>query len=134
MSVDLESAVPGVPLVEYQTGPIDREMLARYAEASGDTNPLHLDPAFARKAGFDDVIVHGMLSMALLGRLLTAHFPAERLLDFSARFTGIVGVGQSLRCVARLERRDEAQAVLALEGFDASGASVISGSARIALR
>ena len=71
-AIDLDTANPGDLIAENETGPNDREMLARYAEASGDTNPLHLDPAFARKAGFDDVIVHGMLSMALLGLIIAA--------------------------------------------------------------
>ena len=129
----LVNAAVGDLVAEYDTGPIDREMLARYAEASGDSNPLHLDPEFARKAGFPDVIVHGMLSMALVGRLLTDNFPAESLRGFNARFSGIVAVNQSLTCRARLESRTEAQAVLALEATDGSGAVVISGSAQVAL-
>ena len=129
----LSSAQPGDLIAQYDTGPIDRAMLARYAEASGDTNPLHLDPEFARKAGFPDVIVHGMLGMALLGRLLTENFAAGRLRGLDARFVGIVTVNQSLRCSARLESRDESLAVLALEAVDGTGAMVISGSAKLAL-
>lgn len=132
-AIDLLAAAPGDLIAEYDTGPIDREQLARYAEASGDTNPLHLDPEFARKAGFPDVIVHGMLSMALLGRLLTDHFPAERLRGFDARFAGIVAVNQSLHCSARLESRDGTEAVLALDAVDGGGAKVLSGTARIGL-
>jgi acyl dehydratase len=48
---------------------VAREDVAAYAEASGDTNPLHLDDAFARGAGFDGVIAHGMFT---LGHLATA--------------------------------------------------------------
>jgi acyl dehydratase len=129
----LNHAAVGDLIAEYDTGPIDREMLARYAEASGDSNPLHLDAAFARKAGFPDVIVHGMLGMALVGRLLTDNFPAESLRAFNARFAGIVAVDQSLTCRARLESRTETLAVLALEATDESGAVVISGSAQVAL-
>ncbi len=132
-AIDLKAAAIGDLIAEYETGPIDREMLARYAEASGDTNPLHLDPEFARKAGFPDVIVHGMLSMALVGRLLTENFPAGRLRGFNARFAGIVSVNQSLRCRAKLESRDGAQAVLALDAVDGSGASVIVGTAQVLL-
>jgi len=130
---NLLTASAGDLIAEYDTGPIGRQMLARYAEASGDTNPLHLDPEFARKAGFPDVIVHGMLSMALLGRLLTENFSADRLRGFDARFTGIVAVDQSLRCSAKLESRDEADAVLALEAVDGSGAKVLIGTARVRL-
>jgi len=66
--------------------PIQREDLERYAQASGDLNPLHLDPEFARQAGFTDVIVHGMFGMALLGRLIEEDIVKQRLLLFRARF------------------------------------------------
>ncbi len=131
MSADLRKAEPGSLIAEYRSGSISREMLAQYAEASGDLNPLHLDAAFARKAGFDDVIAHGMLGMALLGRLLTAHFPTERLCNFSARFVGTVPVGETLQCRARLEAVEAGSALLALEALTSTGTVAITGSARV---
>lgn len=134
MSADLRRADLGSLVAESSSGPITREMIKAYAEASGDLNPLHTDPAFAQKAGFPDVIVHGMLGMALLGRLVTEHFEDVPLRNLSARFAGIVPVGSSLRCCARLESRSEAEAVLALEALDAEGRVKIAGQARLALR
>lgn len=127
----------GTVLAEYETGPITREMLAAYAEASGDTNPLHLDPAFAQKAGFADVIVHGMLSMALLGRLLSSRFADRALLKFDARFAAILPVNTSLRCRARLAdvaegQPDDGHLRLALEAIDPAGTVIITGSAELA--
>jgi acyl dehydratase len=43
---------------------VDREALVRYAGASGDYNRIHWDPDAAREAGFDTVIVQGMLTMS----------------------------------------------------------------------
>jgi len=131
MMTELREAACGSVVAEYRSGPITREMLAQYAEASGDLNPLHLDPAFARKAGFEDVIAHGMLGMALLGRLLTDNFPAERLRNFNARFAGIVPVGETLRCRATLESVEDESALLSLEASTSSGAVAITGQARI---
>ncbi len=51
-----------------RTFTVTREDLRRYADASGDPNPVHLDDAAARAAGFDSVLAHGMLTMALAGR------------------------------------------------------------------
>jgi len=48
---------------------VTRDDVRAYAEASGDRNPLHLDDAVARAAGFDAVIAHGMFTM---GHLATA--------------------------------------------------------------
>lgn len=127
----LEQARPGEQVAEYRTGPIPREQLALYAEASGDSNPLHLDPAFARKAGFDDVIVHGMLGMALLGQLLSTQFAEFTLSRFDARFVAVLPVGQSLRCTATLAERTTTMLTLDLEAFDSSGKSIIVGRASL---
>jgi acyl dehydratase len=130
---DLSLAEPGSVVAEFRSEVITREMLAQYAEASGDLNPLHLDPAFARKAGFADVIAHGMLGMALLGRMLTERFSAERLCNFNARFAGIVPLGETLLCQARLEALEVGTALLALEAATAAGTVAITGQARVQL-
>ena len=66
---------------------IDRELLKKYADASGDQNPIHQDEEFAKSVGLPDVIAHGMLTMALVGKFLTdwAQNP-EAIKEFSARF------------------------------------------------
>ncbi len=46
---------------------ITQTQLNRYAEASGDQNPLHLDAEFAASTQFGGIIAHGMLTLALLG-------------------------------------------------------------------
>ena len=67
---------------------IDRELLKKYADASGDQNLIHQDEAFAKSVGLPDVIAHGMLTMALTGKFLSdwAGGPAM-VKEFSARFT-----------------------------------------------
>lgn len=66
---------------------IDRQLLKAYADASGDQNPIHQDESFARSVGLPNVIAHGMLTMALVGKYLTdwAGDPAA-VEEFSARF------------------------------------------------
>lgn len=46
----------------------DRTTPVRYAGASGDFTPIHLDAAFAKAAGLPDVILHGLYTFALLAR------------------------------------------------------------------
>lgn len=48
-----------------------REDLVRYAGASGDFNVIHWNERAARAVGLPDVIAHGMLTMALAGRVVT---------------------------------------------------------------
>lgn len=80
--------------------PISRLTLALYCGASGDDNPLHVDTDAAKAAGYDDVIAHGMLPMAYLGRFLTEHFPQEALQQLHVRFTAMTRVGDRLVCRA----------------------------------
>ncbi|OLL74187.1 MaoC family protein [Pseudonocardia sp. Ae168_Ps1] len=67
---------------------ITRADLVRYAGASGDLNPIHWSDRTAAVAGLPGVIAHGMLSMALAARVLTAWTgdPAA-VLSYGTRFT-----------------------------------------------
>ena len=50
---------------------LDRAMLKAYADASGDQNPIHQNEEFAVSVGLPNVISHGMLTMALVGKYVT---------------------------------------------------------------
>ena len=50
---------------------ITRELLKAYADASGDQNPIHQNEEFALSVGLPNVIAHGMLTMALVGKYVT---------------------------------------------------------------
>jgi acyl dehydratase len=130
-AVDLAALAPGALVAQFSPEPSTHESLAAYAEASGDSNPLHLDLDFARQAGFDNLVVHGMVGMAQLGRLLTDHFAAERLRSFEVRFEGMILAGQRVTYRARLQEASPQGARLALEAVLESGTRVISGTALI---
>ncbi|SIQ60302.1 Acyl dehydratase [Aromatoleum tolulyticum] len=95
---------------ELRLPPITRATLAQFATASGDLNPIHLDPEFACSVGFDDVFAQGMLSMAYLGRLLTSRVPQERLRQFRVRFTGRTLLGEAPVCTGTALQIDDSQA------------------------
>jgi acyl dehydratase len=66
---------------------IDRELLKRYADASGDQNPIHQDEAFAKSVGLPDVIAHGMLTMGLVGQYVSDWAGGSvNVKEYSARF------------------------------------------------
>jgi acyl dehydratase len=79
------SAGDAVPAI---TVTLTRADLVRYAGASGDLNPIHWSERTATGVGLPGVIAHGMLTMALGARLLTAWCgdPA-RVVDYSVRFS-----------------------------------------------
>lgn len=87
--------------VAQATLAVDDDAAARYAEASGDHNPIHLDPDAARAAGLPGVILHGMCTLALATTAavdaLAGGDPA-RLRAVRARFSRPVSPGDVLSC------------------------------------
>lgn len=67
---------------------VDRALLKQYAEASGDQNPIHQDEKFALSVGLPNVIAHGMLTMALVGKYVSDFAGGSaQVVEFGARFT-----------------------------------------------
>jgi acyl dehydratase len=67
---------------------VNRALLKQYADASGDQNPIHQDEAFAKSVGLPDVIAHGMLTMALVGKYVTELAGGSaNVLELGGRFT-----------------------------------------------
>ncbi len=66
---------------------LDRAMLKAYADASGDQNPIHQNEEFAKAVGLPNVIAHGMLTMALVGKYVTDFAGgSQHVKEFSGRF------------------------------------------------
>ena len=67
---------------------VNREHLKRYADASGDQNPIHQDEAFAVSVGLPNVIAHGMLTMALVSKYVSdIAGGSAKVLEIGGRFT-----------------------------------------------
>jgi acyl dehydratase len=66
---------------------VDRDLLKAYADASGDQNPIHQNEEFAISVGLPNVIAHGMLTMALVGKYVSDWAGGSaNVREFSARF------------------------------------------------
>lgn len=96
VGIDQPAGPRPAPLLESgagqgEAGPqLSRERIARFAQASGDHNPVHLNPLIAQRAGHADVFAQGMLGMGLLGRLL----PTGKLNSFGVRFVSPIPVNE----------------------------------------
>jgi acyl dehydratase len=117
--------------------PINRSMLALFAGASGDHNPIHIDVDFARRAGMPDVFAQGMLGMAWLARLLTGWSPQLTLRRLDVRFMGITHLGNAMTCggriVEKLDREGERCVRIELKSANQFGQTKIVGEALVAL-
>jgi acyl dehydratase len=78
---------------------LDRALLKQYADASGDQNPIHQNEEFALSVGLPNVIAHGMLTMALVGKYISDFAGGSaNVLEYGARFIKpvIVPAGQKV--------------------------------------
>ena len=83
---DLES---GAQIPEVRVVP-DKYLTVRYAGASGDFNPIHVDDEFARSVGLPGRILHGLWTMAQVARAQTeAAGGPEHLKRLSVQFRGM---------------------------------------------
>ncbi len=137
MTIRYDDVAVGDELPALEFGPVSRHTLALYCGGSGDHNPIHVDIDFAKSAGFDDVFAHGMLSMAVLSRLLTEWVPQAQIREYSVRFTAITPVNVTIRCAGTVKEKFEADGEnrvrLAVTTTIDGGTRTVAGSAVIAL-
>lgn len=132
--VDVGTQIPSVV-----KPPMSRVQIAKYAGASGDFNPLHVDEMYAtQKAKMKSVIAHGMLSMGFLGHLLTEWVGSPlpvRSLD--VRFQNSVYPGDVItlsgQVTAKREEGDLAVLTCQVQAANQDGVVVTSGVAEVAL-
>jgi acyl dehydratase len=118
-------APSGKPAYEEATK-IDEDQTFRYAEASGDHNPIHVDSDTAKMAGLPGIIVHGMCTMAIATKGAVnglAGGDPSRVKRVSARFSRPVLPGQELTT----RFWDEQNGVYAFETYNPDGKAVIKG-------
>lgn len=101
-----------------QTFAVSRADLVRYAQASGDQNPIHQDESVARAVGLPGVIAHGMYTMALAARAVTDWFPDAEVMSFGCKFTNPVLVpaegGTQVRVEGTVTGTDDGLTTVAL--------------------
>ncbi|HUO74073.1 MAG TPA: MaoC/PaaZ C-terminal domain-containing protein [Solirubrobacteraceae bacterium] len=89
------SLAPGDP-IELRITP-DRYVTVRYAGASGDFNPIHIDEEFARDVGLPGRILHGLWTMAQVARAHTdAGGGPDALKSLSVQFRGMGQIGEEI--------------------------------------
>ena len=113
-------------VVNYRTR-VDQALLYRL---TGDRNPLHTDPTFSRRGGFDQPILHGMCTYGFTGRALlhtAAQSQPTRVRSMSARFTKPILPGEQITVAIWVDGDD-----VSFRTSDSTGAVVIDcGSAVI---
>jgi acyl dehydratase len=95
----------GDELPALAKAPIDRVQLVRYAGASGDFNPVHVDEPAAKSLGMPSVYAPGMLIMGFLGQLVSDWARGGQLRRFTVKFVRVVWPGDTVVCKGRVVDR-----------------------------
>src|SRR6186713_2447147 len=97
----------GTELPELRVTP-DRYLTVRYAGASGDFNPIHIDDEFARQVGLPGKILHGLWTMAQVARAQTEAAGGPRALRrLSVQFRGLGLPEHQVTVTGTVERVEE---------------------------
>jgi len=92
----------------------DKYLPHRYAGASGDFNPIHIDPEFAKQVGLPQNILHGLYSMALVARanVAAAGGDPRSLRRLSVQFRGMGVPEQEITVSGTVKQAGEGRVVV----------------------
>ena len=122
---------PGGELPPLRVTP-DRTLTARYAGASGDFNPIHLDDEFARSVGLPGRILHGLYTMALIARAQTeaAGGPAH-LKRLAVKFRGAAVPGEEITISSTVKSREGSRVLVSANAEQQGRAIIRAASAEL---
>ncbi len=107
-------------------------MTVRYAGASGDFNPIHIDDEFARQVGLPGRILHGLWTMAQVARAHTEAFGGpESLASLAVQFRGMGVMEQEIAVRGTVGEVGEATAAVSSEATQAGKRIVRNGRAEV---
>jgi acyl dehydratase len=112
----------------------DRYLTVRYAGASGDFNPIHIDEEFARSVGLPGRILHGLWTMAQVARAQTdAAGGPEKLRRLSVQFRGMGVPEQEVRVTSKVREIGDGRATIDAEARQGDTRIVRRGEAVVDL-
>lgn len=117
------------------TRTVTEQDIQLFAVVSGDINPLHLDPEFAKTTMFGERIAHGMMTGAIVSAALVMSLtgPGAIYRSQSLRFRRPVKIGDVITVHLEITERNEEKKVLTIDCdcINQSGESVAKGVAEI---
>ena len=110
-------------------------MIDRYATASGDFNPIHIDQEFAKSTQMGGTIAHGMLVLAFVSEMMTAAFGQAWIAGgkLDVRFRAPARPGDTITARARATDTQDDRQRYAVGCLNQREEVLISGTAEIVL-
>jgi acyl dehydratase len=110
----------------------DRYLTVRYAGASGDFNPIHIDEEFARQVGLPSRILHGLWTMAQVARAHTEALGGpEALARLSVQFRGMGVLEQEITVTGTVRAVDGDVALVNSQATQGGKRIIRNGDAEI---
>jgi acyl dehydratase len=124
---------PGSAIPEVKVTP-DRFLTVRYAGASGDFNPIHIDEEFAKSVGLPARILHGLWTMAQVARAQTeAAGGPETLKRLSVQFRGMGFLEQELTVTGTVREVNCGVAIVDTQAEQGGNVIIRNAEAELAL-
>jgi acyl dehydratase len=122
---------PGQALPELKVTP-DKYLTYRYAGASGDFNPIHIDEEFAQSVGLPGRILHGLWMMAQVARAVSAAGDGpEALRSLSIQFRGMGFPEQEIAVTATVKDVSDGVATVETEAVQDGRRIIRKGKAEL---
>jgi acyl dehydratase len=119
--------------IELEVTP-DRYVTVRYAGASGDFNPIHIDEEFARQIGLPGRILHGLWTMAQVARAHTeAAGGPEKLKRLSVQFRGMGLLGEEITITGTVREVGDGTAIVDSQAVQSGERIIRRGVAELLL-
>lgn len=113
------------------------ELIRRFAEVSGDYNPIHLDDEFAKGTRFGRRIAHGMLSGAFISAVLGYKLTERKIVYLSQtlKFTAPVFIGDTVTTTATVTHIREDKPIVTIETVctNQNGETLVTGESAVML-
>lgn len=122
------------PAVQAVVKLLTQEQIQRYADATGDHNPIHVDEAFARSTPLGGTVAHGMLVLAAIAEMMAAAFGEAWLTGgkLRVRFRAPARPGDTITASAQPQSpKDGALLVYAVDVRNQGDEVLISGTAEV---
>ena len=125
---------PGDAIPELRVTP-DEGLTKRYAEASGDPNPIHTDEDFAKQVGLPGVILHGLWSMAQVARAHSALADGDprALKRLAVQFRGMGFPQQEIVVTATVKEASDGRIVTETEAAQGENRIIRNAEAELEL-
>ena len=114
---------------------INESDIARFAEVSGDFNPVHMSEEYSRKTLFGGRIAHGVIAVALLSAAIAKLPGVVILLSNSSRFLKPVRIGDTITALAEVTNTRKEKGIVILKNTctNQNGEAVVEGETTVRL-